>query len=65
MGLFASGTEYATMIRAPEKMPAEPTPAKALPMMRAIELGATPQTKLPSSKTPIAIKYTHLIEKYV
>jgi hypothetical protein len=64
-GLFTSGTEYATIIRAPEKMPAEPTPATALPMMRTIELGATPQIKLPSSKTPIATKYTHLIEKNV
>lgn len=34
----------------PEKMPAAPTPAMALPMMKAVEFGAAPQTADPSSK---------------
>jgi hypothetical protein len=56
MGRLTRGTEYATMIRAPEKIPALPTPATALPMIKAMEFGATPQIKLPSSKMPIAIR---------
>jgi hypothetical protein len=35
---------------APLKMPAAPTPATARPMMRAVELGATPQIREPTSK---------------
>ncbi len=43
------GTVCATIRMAPEKTPAAPTPATALPMIRALELGATPQTRDPSS----------------
>ena len=42
------------IIRDPEKMPADPTPATALPTIRAIELGATPHMRDPSSKMAIA-----------
>lgn len=65
IGRLTRGTEYATIINAPEKIPALPTPATALPMIRAMEFGATPQIRLPSSKIPIAMRYTHFIEKYV
>lgn len=33
-----------------------PKPATARPMIKAIELGAAPQIKLPSSKIPIAAR---------
>jgi len=56
MGLFTKGTEYATIMSAPEKIPAEPIPATARPMMSAIEFGATPHIKLPSSNIPIAMR---------
>lgn len=63
IGRFTNGTEYATMISAPENTPAEPRPATARPQINAIEFGATPQTRLPSSKMKIAMRYTHLMEK--
>jgi len=44
------------MIKAPEKIPAEPIPAMALPTIRVTELGATPQIKLPISKIAMAIR---------
>jgi hypothetical protein len=56
IGLLLKGTEYATIISAPEKIPAEPNPATALPTIKLIEFGATPQIKLPSSNMPIATR---------
>ncbi len=53
------------MTRAPEKIPADPTPATALPMMSATEVGAAPQTTEPISKMVMAVKYTHLMLKKV
>ncbi len=53
------------MTRAPEKIPADPIPATARPMMRATEVGATPQMRDPSSKIPMAKRYTHLMLKKV
>ena len=50
-------------MRAPENIPAHPRPAIARPIIRAVDVGATPQTKDPSSKTPIADRKTDLIEK--
>ena len=44
------------MINAPEKMPADPMPAMARPMMRATDEGAAPQMREPNSKIAIAIK---------
>lgn len=38
------------MIIAPEKIPADPRPAMARPMMKTIELGAAPQIADPTSK---------------
>jgi hypothetical protein len=64
IGRFSKGTLYARMIKAPEKMPADPKPATARPMMSVkLEL-ATPQIKLPSSKMPMATRYVHLTLKY-
>ena len=46
----------------PEKMPADPKPAMARPIMKAIELGAAPQTADPASKIRIESTKTHLVE---
>jgi len=62
IGRLTSGTEYATIMSAPENIPALPTPAMARPTMRAIELGAIPQMRLPNSKMPMAMRKTHLME---
>lgn len=56
IGRFTRGTEYATMIKAPEKIPALPMPAMARPIIKAMELGAAPQMRLPSSNMPIAMR---------
>lgn len=50
MGLLCSGIMGIMTIIAPVKMPAEPTPAMALPAMSTGELGATPQMSEPISK---------------
>jgi len=46
-------------------MPEEPTPAIALPMIKAVEVGAAPQTTLPISKIAMEVKNTHLMFQYV
>jgi hypothetical protein len=46
----------------PENIPADPKPATARPTIRAVEVGAAPQTKEPISKIPKAIKKTHFKE---
>lgn len=51
MGLFSSGTICVRISDEPEKMPAEPMPATARPIMKAVELGAAPQIAEPTSKT--------------
>lgn len=53
------------MIKAPEKIPADPNPAIALPTIKVVELGATPQIKEPNSKIPMAMRYTYLMLKKV
>jgi hypothetical protein len=63
IGRFWRGTEYATMIRAPEKTPALPTPAMARPTIKALLLGATPQTREPISKMEMASRKMYLMEK--
>jgi hypothetical protein len=50
------------MTVAPEKIPAEPIPAIARPTMKALELGAPPQSADPTSKTRIATKKTLFVE---
>jgi hypothetical protein len=56
IGRFTRGTEYATIINAPEKIPALPIPAMARPIIKAMELGAIPQIRLPNSKIAIAMR---------
>jgi hypothetical protein len=46
----------------PDMIPAEPIPAMVLPMMKAIELGATPQRREPTSKIPITPRKIHFGE---
>jgi len=43
-------------IKAPLNIPADPNPAIARPRIKAIEFGAIPHIKLPSSKIPIAVR---------
>lgn len=62
MGRLASGTICAIITVAPENMPADPIPAIARPTMKALELGAPPQTADPTSKIRIAIKKMVLVE---
>lgn len=63
IGRFSNGVVAAIMRMAPEKMPPAPIPCTTRPMIRPTELGAAPQTRLPSSKRPIAIRKTHLVGK--
>jgi hypothetical protein len=56
VGLWCRGTVCATIRIAPEKIPALPSPATALPMIRAVDDGATAQTRDPSSNRPRAIR---------
>lgn len=44
------------MMTEPEKIPAEPSPAMARPMIKAVEFGAAPHTADPISKIPMAIR---------
>lgn len=64
-GLFLISTILEMMIIAPQKTPAAPSPAMALPMMKAAELGAAAQRMEPPSKIMEEIKYTHLRLKKV
>lgn len=64
-GLFFNGTVLATIKMAPEKIPADPTPATARPMMRAVEDGAIPHMKDPNSKMKSAERNTHFKLKKV
>ncbi len=62
-GRLCRGTEYAMTIKAPENIPAQPMPAIARPTIRALDVGAIPQTSDPSSKIPMALRKTVLMEK--
>jgi hypothetical protein len=53
------------MMKLPAKIPAEPIPAIALPTIKAVELGDTPQMRDPSSKIDIEHTYAHLRLKKV
>ena len=61
IGRLTRGTVLAIVTRAPVKIPADPSPATARPTMKAVEVGATPQTKEPSSKMNNATRKTHLM----
>jgi hypothetical protein len=46
----------------PEKMPAEPVPAMARPMIKATDVGAAPQRVEPTSKIPMEMRKTSFVE---
>jgi len=62
-GRMRRGTECAMMIKAPEAMPEPPRPATARPTIRALLVGASPQTRDPISKMAMAARKVYLIEK--
>ena len=62
MGLFLRGMMWVTITVEPEKIPADPIPAIARPRMNASEFGAAPHTAEPTSKIPIAVRKTTLVE---
>lgn len=49
----------------PDRSPALPHPATALPMMKTAELGAAALVKEPSSNTMSDTRYVHFIENMV
>ncbi|KAL8789124.1 MAG: hypothetical protein Q9195_006990 [Heterodermia aff. obscurata] len=61
-GLFANGIIFTIMIIAPFIMPAAPNPDTARPTMKALDVGAAPQSTEPISKMTIMLKKTHLGE---
>jgi hypothetical protein len=63
VGLLCSGTTCARIIRAPENIPAAPTPAIARPTIRPILDGVTPQMKDPNSNILIDVMKTYLMGK--
>ena len=64
-GLFASGTDLAMIIKAPQNIPVPPIPAIARPMMSATELGLAPQMAEPTSKINTAPTKHHLRDNNV
>ena len=50
--LFSIGALNEIIAKFPENTPAHPRPAIALPTIKAVEDGATPQIKLPTSNIP-------------
>lgn len=56
IGLLFGDAENPIMVYEPEPMPAAPTPAIARPTISAMLLGATPQTREPTSKMKIVIR---------
>lgn len=65
MGRFREGTEYPTIVIPPEKMAVAPTPATAQPMISIREICVAVQRMEPPSKMMIAMRYVHLMLKYV
>jgi hypothetical protein len=63
IGRLTSGTVLDIMITPPLKTPAEPSPAIALPTIKAFDVGATPQISDPSSKSAMAERKTTLMLK--
>jgi hypothetical protein len=61
-GLLRSGMICTVNTILPEKIPAEPRPAKARPTMKVEEFCETPQMRDPSSKMETLVRKTHLGE---
>jgi hypothetical protein len=57
-GRLCRGKAREIIMIAPDWTPAQPTPANALPIISARELGATAQMSDPSSKTASAVRNT-------
>jgi hypothetical protein len=62
MGRFCKETKCVRMTVEPEKMPADPVPATALPRIKATEFGAAPQIVDPISKTMMERRKTVFVE---
>ena len=65
IGRFLGSDTKARMTVPPMEMPAPPNPAMARPTMRAVELGATPQMRLPISKMVTLMRKVSLRGKYL
>jgi hypothetical protein len=59
MGLMFRGRTRWIVTIPPLKMPENPRPATARPMMKAVEFGAAPQIADPISNRDIAVIKTH------
>ncbi|KFY42780.1 hypothetical protein V494_02248 [Pseudogymnoascus sp. VKM F-4513 (FW-928)] len=64
-GLWRICTVLATITRPPQKIPAAPNPATALPIMKAVELGAAAHTTEPTSNMAMAVMKVNFKSKYV
>ena len=65
MGRRRSGIDCTRMTKHPERRPAEPNPATALPTTSMVELVAVPQSSEPAVEMTLASKKTRLTEKSV
>ena len=61
-GRFRSGISGSVIIVPPEKTPADPRPAIARPIMKAVELGAAPHSVEPTSKIRSETKNVYFVE---
>lgn len=55
-GRVCRGTTWTMQTIEPAKIPAAPTPAIALPMMNAVDVGAAPQSAEAASKMTMLVK---------
>lgn len=62
IGRLRRGTSATMIIMDPVKIPAEPIPAIARPMMNAVEVGAAPQITEPTSNTIMQEIKVHFVE---
>lgn len=62
-GLLSNGEIMVTVTSAPLKIPADPAPERARPTMKAIELGATADTREPTSKMKRATRKVTFVER--
>lgn len=58
---FFKGMQYDKIVVVPLTNPAAPIPETALPIIRAIEFGATAEMMEPASKTTSDVQYIHFI----
>ncbi len=65
MGRRRRGIECTRMTKHPERRPAEPNPATALPTTSMVDVVAVPQSREPAMEMALASKKTRLTEKSV